>query len=73
MGTGKCSSSSKRIRFLTSKKTPKGRIGIEKTLNSKAIRDYRAAAFADLQSKIAGKHSTVTWSETDEGFRNGCR
>ena len=64
MGVGKGSSSSKRFWILSSKKTRKGQTDIEKTLNTKAICDFRAAAFADIQSKLAGKNScTVTLTQ----------
>lgn len=56
MGVGRGSSSSKRIRILSSRQSKKGRINVEKTLNPKAIHGYRMKASADLQSRIAGKH-----------------
>lgn len=75
MGAGRGSSSSKRLRMLTSKRTKTKRIDVEKTLTSTGIRVYRAKAFADLQSKLAGKRClcTVTVSEADEGYRDGWR
>jgi hypothetical protein len=73
MGAGRGSSSSRRIRILSSKQSKKGRIDVEKTLNSKAIRGFRAKATADLQSRIAGKHCswTLTVSEADEEYSDG--
>jgi len=70
MGSGKGSSSSRRFRILSSRKTKDGRIDVEKTLNSKAVRDFQAVAFANLQSKLAGKLSSCAilfLSEVDKG------
>ena len=55
MGVGRGSSSSKRIQILSSKQSKKGQIDVEKTLNSKAVHNYRVKAPADLLSRIAGK------------------
>jgi hypothetical protein len=73
MGAGKGSSSSKRFRILSSVNTKTRRIDLQKTLNRKAIREFQATAFTNLQSKLAGKLSScaVTLSEADEGYSNG--
>lgn len=73
MGAGKGSSSSKRIRILSSKNSKKGRIDVEKTMNPKAIRSFRAKASADLLSRITGKHCScnLTVSKADERSSNG--
>jgi hypothetical protein len=55
MRSGKGTSSSRRIRFLSSKITKKGRVDVEKTLGRQGVRDFRAKAQSDLQTKIAGK------------------
>jgi hypothetical protein len=54
MGNGKGSSSSKGVRFLSSRNSKKGRIDTEKTLNPKGVRDFRAKAQANLLLKVAG-------------------
>ena len=69
MAAGKGSSSSRQFRILSSRKTKSGRVDTEKTLNAKGVRNFRAAAFANLQARISGKFSscTITLSEADEG------
>jgi hypothetical protein len=57
MAVGRGSSSSKRLRYVHSTNTKKGRINVEKTLNKKGVRDYQAGAHAKLQSKVAGESS----------------
>jgi hypothetical protein len=54
MAVGKGSSSSKQFRYLSSRKTLKGRINVEKRLNPKGIRTFRANTFTLLQQKFAG-------------------
>jgi hypothetical protein len=54
MAIGRGSSSSKRVRFLSSRNTKTGRVDEDKTLNLKGVREFRDKAFAILQSKIAG-------------------
>jgi len=55
MTIGRGSSSSKRIRYVHSSKTKKGRVDVEKTLNKRGVRDFQAKALAKLQSKVAGE------------------
>jgi hypothetical protein len=55
MGHGKGSSSSKHLRFLSSKNTSNGRIDIRKTLNRKGVQDFRSNAQAKLRAKVAGE------------------
>ena len=67
MGHGKGSSSSKRIRFLSSKNTKKGRIDIAKTLNPKGVRDFRAKAQLELHLKVACEslHHLCYWCKAN--------
>lgn len=55
MGKGKGTSSSKHLRYLSSKNTSKGRIDVRKKLNPKGIRDFRSNAERKLQAKVAGE------------------
>jgi hypothetical protein len=55
MGNGKGSSSSRRLRYLSSQNTTKGRVDIRKTLNPKGVRDFRVNAQAKLRAKVIGE------------------
>lgn len=55
MGIGRGSSSSKRVRYVHSSNTKKGRIDVEKTLNKRGVRNYQANVLAKLQSKVDGE------------------
>ena len=75
MATGKGSSSSKWFWILSSRKTKKGHIDVEKTLNAKGVHDFWAAASANLEAKVTGKISSccIMLSNADEGHSNGWR
>lgn len=55
MGVGRGSSSSKRLRYVHSSNTKKGRVDVDGTLNKRGVRDFQAKARAKLQSKVAGE------------------
>jgi hypothetical protein len=55
MTIGRGSSSSKRLRYVHSSNTKKGRVTVENTLNKKGVRDFQAKSRAQLQSKVAGE------------------
>ena len=55
MTVGRGSSSSKRLRYVHSSNTKKGRVDVENTLNKRGVRDFQAKARAKLQAKVAGK------------------
>jgi hypothetical protein len=65
MGNGKGSSSSKRVRILSSRNSKKGRIDVQQTLGPKGVRDFRARAYADLQSKVAGEFCSFPCSSEE--------
>jgi hypothetical protein len=53
MTIGRGTSSSKRLRYVHSSNTKKGRVDVESTLNKRGVRDFQAKARAKLQSKVA--------------------
>ena len=59
MAVGKGSSSSKRVRFLSSKNTKKGRVDKQKTLTPQGVRNFWAEAYVELQLKVAGGFLTT--------------
>ena len=65
MGNGKGSSSSRRVQFLSSRKSKKGRVDLEQTLGPKGVRDFRAKAYADLQLKVAGEFCSFPCSSEE--------
>jgi hypothetical protein len=71
MGNGKGSSSSKRIRILSSSRTKKGRINVEQTFNPKGVRDYRAKAFTALQLKVACEFCSFPCNPAESSKMNG--
>jgi hypothetical protein len=54
MTIGRGTSSSKRLRYVHSSNSKKGRVDVDKTLNKKGVRVFQAKARAKLQSKVAG-------------------
>ena len=70
MGNGKGSSSSKRVRILSSRKTKKGHVDVEQTLGPKGVRDFRAKAYVDLQLKVAGEFCSFPCSSEESTEMN---